>query len=281
MTELRNKDYTLTLDRTRIRGLDVSFEVQRSTRHEPNKATIKVWNLNPDHRRELQSLSRTHGPGRIACQLDAGYVGSTQVIFSGQLQTASSVPEGPNFVTSVEGQDSGHAYRTARVNESFAPGTSIEIVARRLVAALGVGEGNLSSEIAGIAFLAGGTSFSDGTTISGRASDELTELLRSCGLRWSVQNGIVQILRRNHALQSTAVRLSPSTGLVGIPSVDADGKVMVRALMIADLYPGRQVQIDSAEVSGLHRIEKTKHTGNTDGQEWYVDLECEELQVRT
>lgn len=281
MTELRNKDYALTLDRTLIRGLDISFEVQRSTRHEPNKATIKVWNLNADHRRELQSLSRTRGPGRIPCKLEAGYAGATSVIFQGQLQTAESVPDGPNWLTTVEGQDSGHAYRTSRVNESFPPGTSIEIVLRRLVNALGVGEGNLASEVAGITFLAGGSTFPDGTTISGRASDELTELLRSCGLRWSVQNGIVQILRLNRALQSTAVRLSPRTGLVGTPSVDADGKVTARALMIADLYPGRQVQFDSAEVSGLYRIERTKHTGNTDGAEWYTDLECEELRVRT
>lgn len=281
MTDLRDKDYTLTLDRTRIRSLDIAFEVQRSVRHEPNKATIKVWNLNPDHRRELQSLSRTHGPGRIACKLEAGYVGGTQVIFQGQLQTAASTPDGPNWLTTVEGQDSGEAYRTARVNESFAPGTSIEIVLRRLVNALGVGEGNLSSEVAGITFLSGGSTFPDGTVISGRASDQLTELLRSCGFRWSVQNGIVQILRRNRALQSTAVRLAPTTGLVGIPSVDADGKVTARALMIPDLYPGRQVRFDSAQVSGLYRIEKTKHTGNTDAAEWYVDLECEELQVRT
>jgi hypothetical protein len=271
----------LILDTLRIRGLDIQFTIEKSARHEPNKAQIKVWNLTRDHRRQIQSLSRSRGAGRIRAQLEAGYEGMTGILFSGNLRTADSAPEGPDYITSVEGEDGGHAYQTTRVNESFPPGTSIATPVRACARALGVGLGNLEDAIASATLEGGGTTFPSGTAISGRAADELTELLRSCGLRWSVQNGVLQILRRNEALQSTAVRLTPTSGLIGIPSVDADGKVKARALLNSDIYPGRTVQFETIDLSGTYRVEKAKYIGDSFGQDWYVDVECEELSVRT
>lgn len=277
---LFQRQYSLTLDDFVITALDIAFEVDRSVTHEPNKARVRVWNLNATHRRQLHSLSRSRGPGRIACRLEVGYRGATHVIFQGQLQTAQSTQEGADIVTDVEGQDSGRAYRQSRVSESFPPGTRIDTVVRRLVEALGIGQGNLS-EVSGLALSSGVREFADGTVIAGRASDQLTEILRACGYRWSVQNGVLQVLGRARGLRAESVLLTPSTGLIGSPSADVDGKIKIRSLIIPDLYPGRTVRLDAREMQGVYRIEKTKHTGDIAGADWYVDLECEELTVRT
>lgn len=278
---LKRRDYTLTLDRTRIRGLDIQFSIEKSARHEPNKASIKVWNLSRDHRRELESLSRSRGAGQIRVQLKAGYENNSAIILLGNLREASSANEGAEWVTTVEGEDGGHAYQTSRVNESFPPGSEIGAPIRACARALGVGLGNLEEVIPFLAFEGGGRTLPNGTTISGRASDELEALLRSCGLRWSVQNGVLQILGRDGALESTAVRLSPGTGLIGSPAVDSDGKVNIRTLLIPDIYPNRTVRIESESRTGMYRVEKAKYIGDTFGLDWYIDCQCVELQVRT
>jgi hypothetical protein len=105
----------------------------------------------------------------------------------------------------------------------------------------------------------------------------MRRVLRSLGLTYSIQNGVLQVLRRGQALQNTAVRLVPGSGLVDYPSRSADGKVLAKCLLIPDIYPGRKVSFDVPGLSGFFRIREAKYTGDTAGQDWYASIICQEV----
>lgn len=269
----------------RFTDLDVSFDVEKSTLREPNKCGLTVYNLGPDHRAQLEQLNtyRKTGPGRIRVVLEAGYQDpGPSLIFRGDLRNALSTQDPDRtWVTKIEGEDGGRAVLWSRVNRSFPAGTRVDTVVRACAEAMGVGVGNLDDVVQNLRLESGGAVFTEGTVLSGRAPEELDGVLRSVGLTWSVQDGVLQLLQRGQALQSTAVRLSADTGLVGAPTRTPDGTVIARMLMLPDVYPGRQVWLDTDAVRGYFRVKKAKYTGDSAGDAWYIATECLELVART
>ena len=266
MADLYGRTYLLTVDTIRFNGLDISFDIEKSTRHEPNKAKISIWNLTKDHRDQLEGLSVQRGQGRIRVELEAGYQGNNSLIFRGDLRTAKTVRDGADLITDLEGEDGGRAVLWSRVNRSFPAGTRVDQVVRACADAMGVGAGNTDEIVRGAQLVTGGNTFPEGTVLEGAAADQLRRILRSLGLRYSVQNGALQILRRGEPLQATAVRLAPSTGLLGRPEVNADGTVSATTLMNPDIYPGRRAQFDTVDLAGAFRVERTKYQGDTFGE---------------
>lgn len=261
------------------RPLRVSFEVERSTRPTPNAATIRVWNLSRD------SQALVEGAGGALVVLEAGYVGERAEIFRGTVLRAragqrtgspKSERDGPDVVTTIEATDGGLEYRRARVARGYSAGVSVATVLRDLAGALGVGEGNLR-EVEALGELDGGArTFPEGTVISGSASGEMTRILRSLGLRWSVQHGALQILQRGAALQTRAVRLSSSTGLVGSPEVGTGGRVTARALLTPELWPGRRVRLEADRIQGQLVARAIRYEGDSHADPWYAVAELVE-----
>ena len=115
--------------------------------------------------------------------------------------------------------------------------------------------------------------------MSGSAASELTALTRSAGLEWSIQDGAFQFLDRNKSLDSFAIVLSPETGLVGSPSVSNKGIVSGVSLIIKDMIPGRQIDVQARFVRGRARLEKTRHIGDTHGDDWHIQWEAKNAQA--
>ncbi len=280
MARLFGKVWRVQIDTLRFTELGLSFSVEKSLRREPNKAVIQVFNLSADHRHQIEQLNTTRrrGPGRIRLVLEAGYGDAMPVIFRGDLRTGlSHKEEDGTWVTKLEGEDGGRAVLWSRVSRSFPAGTPVTTVVRACAEAMGVGIGNTDEAIAAVTLESGGDSFTEGTVLSGRAPDELDGVLDSVGLTWSVQDGVLQLLQRGRALQQTAVLLTGRSGLVGTPQRAADGTVNVRCALHPDVYPGRQIALDSVNVAGTFRARKCKYTGDSHGNTWYIDSECVEL----
>lgn len=248
-------------------GLDFAFTVKKSLRPEPNTAEVHIINLNRDHRSQLEELTE------VPVQIEAGYKDATSVLFLGNLRRAISMRDGANIITSISSGDGEKELRKARVNVALIPGTTTDQVLRLVALSLGVGTGNLDKAISTLNFSTVGNLFTKGTVLSGNAAREMSNLCRSVGLTWSVQNGKLQILPLGQALQGTAIKLTPSTGLVGTPSVDNKGLLKAHMLMAPDVFPGRLLVLESERLTGQFRIETTEHKGDTAGQDWYVDIE--------
>jgi len=123
-----------------------------------------------------------------------------------------------------------------------------------------------------------GQIFLTGTVVSGSASRELTAICRSANLDWSIQDGKLQILDRSKALDAFAIKLDSQSGLVGSPSLCVKkGKTVVsgKCLIIPDMFPGRQISLDSKFVKGSFVLKKCTYSGDTFGSDWYCEFEGE------
>lgn len=272
MAELFGRDWLITVDTLRTSGLDCSFSITKDTTRKPNKCSLEVFNLPREFRDHLDGLSvrGKKAKGRIRVELEAGYQGSRSLIFRGDLRTAESTQHGGTWSTKLEGEDGGRALLQSRVSRGYPPGTPVLTVVRDCAAALGVGLGNV--EALATRTTRGGATFRQGTTLSGNAAEELTGVLRSCGLTWSVQDGVLSVLQAGQAVATTAVRLSAGTGLVDTPKPSPDGTISARALIVPGLYPGGRVFLDTDRIRGTFGIKRIVYKGDTAGRDWYADL---------
>jgi hypothetical protein len=261
--------------------LDLAFEVQKSIKREPNTCSLTIFNLNPDHRKQLEALSlkplkTANGQpptpdkrkGKIRAELEVGYVGNTHLVFRGDLRRASSTYDGTTWATTIEGDDGGRDVLRSRVSRSFGVGTALDVVVRAACDALGIGTGNMDEVQADL-----GLVFPEGTVLTGSASVELDRILHSAGLAYSIQNGVLQVVRRGKGLPAEAVKLTSDTGLILSPVTNADGMTAATCLIQPEVYPGRAIYFDSPGTKGFFTVQRAKFHGDTSSDEWYIDTE--------
>lgn len=260
--------------------LRVGFEIERTARSTPNSATVRLYNLGDESRSAVENAAE----GLVV--VEAGYRGERRQIFRGAVVRARAggrgsgaagpttlERDGADSVLTVEAHDGGVEYQRARVARSYEPGVAVVTVLRDCAEALGLGEGNLR-EVEAVAALDGGqTTYPEGTVLTGQASRELSRILRSYGLRWSAQHGVVQVTRRGAALQSRAVVLSPTSGLIGSPEIGTRGRATVRALLSAEVWPGRRVRVESDRLEATLVVRAVKFEGDSHAEPWYAVAE--------
>lgn len=256
--------------------MTVTFDVQKSVEREPNSAAVKITNLNPETRRQFEQGQN------LQLEIVAGYLNNSDIIFSGDVNDVWTERNNTEPILSIEAKDGGRSYRSSRITRSFDAGVSLVTVISACAQAMGVGIGNTTQIASSASLDSGGNTFANGYTLDGVAWRELNEVVRSAGMRWSVQNGALQLRATGQPADTTAIRLSPTTGLIGSPSRGKQERnnrravVNARSLLIPGLYPGRIVQLESSEVTGGWLCRRVKYIGESTGQNWYCDLELTE-----
>ena len=254
----------------------MKFEVNKSTGREPNTASVSICNLSKSRRDQLAVESSPQ------LELAAGYKDLEDTIFVGDARDIWSERDGADVWTTIEAEDGGRSYRTATIEQSFAPNTPVITVLRACADAMGVGIGNADSMAASARLDNAGSQFAGGTVLSGQAWRQLDRICRSCSLRWSVQSGVLQLRQAGQPAETRALRIAPSTGMLGSPKRgtkdERSGKVAhsVRTVLIPDIYPGRVVSIESSELEGAFMVTSVSFVGESTGPDWYAELEIQE-----
>lgn len=252
----------------RVEGLRCTFKVTRDAKPEPNPLELSIFNLSPATRGELQ------GKGQRVIVL-AGYDGATAQVFSGEVSRINHERNGPDWITKVLAGDGARAFRHARVNESYRPGTPVAQVIGRTVAALQADPGNALAVAGRIS-----AQFSAGYAQQAPAAAELTRLLEPHGYTWSIQDGRVEVLAEGEALPDTGPLLSPETGLVGVPQLGSPSEkaqaptLKARSLLQPALRPGQRFELQSESLRGTFRAVKVVHSGDTHSGDWYTEIEA-------
>jgi hypothetical protein len=243
---------------------DCEFKVSRSLGGTPNTCELKLYNLSESTRSEIAR--------RDLVRIEAGYTTGLTLLFVGDVRRAVSKLEGTDRVTTIEAGDGWRAIRSGRVLRSFGPNATVDAVVAALAEAAGVGVGNAREALrsAGLGRLSG--TFPQGTVVDGSFADELTRVTASAGYEWSIQDGVLQLLRRGNALDRSAVLLSPDTGLLEATKTRAR-RLEAKTLLIPDLVPGRKVVVESPNVRGAFRLTKVDYAGATRGDEWTCSIE--------
>lgn len=274
MNRLFDRRVTVTVDTIEFTDLDCAFRVEKTIKSQPNTCELSIWNLTEEHQAQLEQLSpKSKGPATtgIPCKIDAGYSDGTSLIWLGDLRTVDTVREGPDWITHLSSGDGARAWKNAKLHVPYGPKTGLETVLRAMVRALGIGEGNLSKVVANLK-QAGSAIYPSGTVISGPVSRELRAFAASADLEVSIQDGALQFIDRGKALAGTALLLNDDTGLLDSPTVDNEGVLTAKTLMIPDVRCGGLVTIDAARIKGTYRIEKATWSGDTASIDWDIEI---------
>lgn len=121
-----------------VEHLRVAFEVKKTLESDPNTATIKIWNLNPDN----EAKARNEYDEVL---LEAGYEGAMRLVFRGNIQHVYRYRDGQDFITEIEAGDGDKSYRNATMNETLAAGTDNALLANRAASSMR-GEGTEPAE---------------------------------------------------------------------------------------------------------------------------------------
>lgn len=274
MSTLFGRVWRVTVGTLRSSDIDVSFKVTKKLTGGAGTAEVTVYNLTSDHRREIRDQRHP------VVRLEVGYkdVGPW-ILFQGDGSRRADIKRaGPDWLAVVTAGDGEHALRTARGNRSFGPDARLRDVVQYCADVLGIGVGNCLDQLADRGLDRVGNTFPEGVVLHGPIYPRLVAALRSAGLTWSVQDGVLQVLERGRALQRSAVVLSADHGMLDSPEVGKNGVVTVRALLQPDLVPGQLVQIQSQIVTGAFRIEQGEYAGDTRGQDWTATLVTRSVQ---
>lgn len=281
MTDLFNRDATLTIGTLRIRMRDpdkidtqptlrIAFKIERQKVKHPDKAEISVYNLSRTHRSALSISTPTKS---IPCSLDAGYVGATHTIFSGDLHFSQSQQNGTDWISTFQSGDGLKAFKAARINVGIKPPVTPLDAIQKIAGAMGLNLGNVTQGIGQRGF----AQWASGFVASGKAELQMDKVMKALGCDWFIQNNTLHALGPLQTLAGKQLLLSPEHGLIGSPQSGDNGMLKVRSLLQPDLMPGYSVQVQSSQVSGQFRIEKATFTGDTHGQDWYTDMELRPL----
>lgn len=270
---------TLLLEGTDGTGLDVAFTVKRDLKPLPNTCDLKIWGLSANSRKALEgSTTPSTSPSGVTkvvpTKIEAGYKGAMSQIFLGELRAAQTSTDGAEVITSLSTGDGDKAIKLGRINVSIGPGTTSATAMRAILKALGIGQGNLPKALTLLGQAGLVQMYAKGAVLKGLAAEHMTDLCRSAGLSWSVQDGQLQVTTLGQPLDGQAISVTPDTGLIGSPSVDTKGVMSCTTLMLPGVRPGMKIAVDSDSVKGGFRIISTEHTGDTFGDDWYVHIEA-------
>jgi len=252
-----------------VRELRISFTVSKSLSGSPNTAEIKVWNLSKENRYKIKREF-----DRVT--LEAGHVaaGNRGIIFDGFVRDVTHQRESTDIVTTIEAGDGDKGYRQGTISKTFPAGTTPEAMVNELLdkmpdVDLGVFEG--LTEL---------PAYPRPVTMYGRVVDELNKLGRTHQFYWSVQDGALEVVKGNKAIDEVVV-ISQSSGMIGVPDITDNG-IMVECLLNPELRIGRIVEVRSQQLEmndaeGRFRISALDFTGDTRGNQYFARIHGERI----
>ena len=270
-------------------GIDLSpmrivFKTKKSDAQTPNTAEIRVYNLAPE------TVNKIRNEFTIVI-LQAGYESNYGTIFSGNIkQVRFGRENGTDTYIDIAAGDGDDAYNFSIINTTLAAGaTQIDqiAVAGDVMAGRGVGIGYIT-EI-------GSQALPRGKVMYGMARDYLRQSAKASETTWSVQDGLLQVVKLTETLPNQAIVLNSKSGIIGTPEQTNEG-ITVRCLLNPLLKISGKVMIDEKDVAeaklpdtntnaeankpasivndGQYRVLTIEHNGDTRGNDWYSNIVC-------
>ncbi len=243
---------------------------------EPNRSNIQIYNLAPATQNFILSDAK-----RII--IEAGYENSEQygLIFDGDIVKAvRRAAQSIDKVTEVIAQDGDMFLNSGFISVSYSAGQTTESVLTQMqgVADEDMTMGSISSDLKG-------TKLARGKAMFGQPKDYASMLAKSEGALFYVNDRKINLVKPGDLPEGKIVDLSPSSGLIGTPEQN-DSSIKAKCLLNPLLNVNKLVHISNEFVqetnrigkaslsSGVYKIIKLTHSGDTHGNNWYTDFEA-------
>ncbi len=259
--------------------LHINFSVEKGNKESNNTATVKFWNLGSATIAEIKKKN-------AVLELRAGYGNNLPLILAGNISKAITEQENANMVTTIDVVDGLVATRDTYVSISYGSKTSgLQIIES---AANSMGVSYLISEDARKKLKQ--KLFTNGYSAVGAAKTVLKKVCGTCGLSWSIQNGVLQIVVIGSPITTQAYILSANTGLLGVPKEitigssskdsqkqDEQKGYEVRYFMNCAIGVDDLVMLDSKKAKGFFKVNNIAISGDNFDGEWTCTAQITEV----
>lgn len=261
-----------------IDGLKIKFDVKKSKDKSFNDAKIEVYNLSPE-------TSEMLNEDKTKIILHAGYDNeqSTSVVFRGDVVRSYVVRKLPDVVTVIEAIDSLEA-ATKKISVGYSSKASGKGILNDIAKIAGI-EVNKASSV-------NDKQQKNGFSATGLVKDIASKIADFLDLDLSFQNETLKYYPKGNADNEEVRALSSGTGLLESPvkigGIDTKKKNKkskkitgwkIKSLLIPDIEPGNKVVVYSDMLSGeVFSVATVNHSGDTFGDEWFSELEVEEIK---
>lgn len=249
-----------------IERLRVKFRVERDSGKHPNHCDVEITNLSPRGRAAMETKP-------LAVEFAAGYAGLNKLLFAGDVLYAWSERKGPHWSTTLQVGDGARAFARARISKTYPAGTTVKAILRDVARRLGQ---DLPANVEASTDL--DAPISTRQVAQGAAHAELTRLLAPYGYEWSFQNGRLQALRPAES-RNDVWPVGEHTGMIDSPEfgqASRAGKpptMTIQHLLYPEITPGGLIELKSDVRSGLFKVVKVEHSGDTEGDDWFTTME--------
>lgn len=260
---------------TEFKGLRFSFNVSKTSEANPNNGKVTIFNLSAQGRAlveepDSQVIVKAGYSGFGVNPLDLVF-DKSEIIYVGdvRLNGIHNERQGPDIATTLECSTGLIAMREAKMNKSYAPGTTALQVITDMASSLGLDPSQIQTTGADV--------FLNGLSLSGSTKDLLSGMLKKLGVQWSIQDDELHIVDKKLPTAEPVVLLNEKTGLIGVPTKRSNGGYVFRSLLNPKIRPGRPLAIQSETVGGLFKPRKVDHQGDLDGGPWDTVVEAVEV----
>lgn len=263
-------------------GIDVSalrctFQIEKSLSETPNYAEIVLYNLAA----QTENSIIKEGAKVI---LEAGYQNPQYgLIFSGDIvQPLRGKEDNTTNTLTLVSQDGDLFYNKGIINASFRAGQTqrdvLENIAKQSTNALEIEQlsDNLSQ-----------SALPRGKALFGLTRDYFRQIAKSEQAAFYINNNKIEFIKAMDLSKNEIIKLNGKSGLIGMPEQTEEGIQAVcllnplldlNKMLAIDLSSIQRQKVDkengikNIEGSGIFKIIKLTHKGDTRGDEWYTEF---------
>jgi len=270
MATLFNREIKITIEDRQFKDLRVVFNIERTNASTLNNGDIKIYNLNSSSRGSIKKAtilgSKTAG-SRVV--LEAGYIGNTEVLCTGEVVKFDHSKSGPDIITSLQISDGYSNLAFSNIEKSYSDGTRLRSVLNDVADAMGV-TGTNSLTVTPELIL---TKFENGYVATGNPRETLEVICKTIGATWSIQDGQLVISKNGRPTELAAVLVSKETGLIETPRITNEG-ANFKSLLNPKIKPGVLVNLTSKLFPlKILIIRKCTYTGDNYSSNFFVEAE--------
>lgn len=260
---------------------EIEFEVKKDNESNPNETKLVIYGLKPTTRAYLDKQNQN-------VELYAGYTneGEPPLIAKGIIVNVQHELENPGCKSTITFFDGWKELKDTVLSISYEKGNTVHTIMKAIANKMGI--------VMNISKGAKNSTYKSGFSYSGSPAAALSKLCARAGLKWSIQDGALQITNLNSNTQRRAISLNSQSGLIGSPKavklanrdIDDDASSNpeskrkkntveikstkkerngwdVKSLIIGYVNPSDLVNVTSTRTScnGVYRVESLTHKG--------------------
>lgn len=188
------------------RATHIKFSIEKTDGSTLNTTKLQLWNLNKN---QISILSKED------CHVDlyAGYGESRPKIFTGTVSLVTEELDGSDRLVEIEAVDGFAETDDVYISISYKGKIEVRKIIQDVTDKLGMPTS--FSKKANLRLLT--AKYANGYAFIGKATKALSQLCTKARLRYTIQNGVVQITTVSEPISTIVHKLSAKTGLIGIP----------------------------------------------------------------